>query len=122
VERVSGPLLVFEADGVLVDASGAWIAAPGTLEALSEQFRLAIAGPAGVSTLPRLAAANAGAKLYYVGKSVAHASAAREAGVPFIGITAPSDANYLDLVFAFQELGAYAIVDNINYLHEVFAS
>ena len=29
---------------------------------------------------------------------------------------------YLDLVFLFQGEGAYAIVDDINYLGEVFAS
>ncbi len=29
---------------------------------------------------------------------------------------------YLDLVFLFQEEGAYAIVDDINYLEEVFAA
>ena len=132
MELVSRPLLVFETEGVLVDASGAWVAAPGTFEALSDQFRLATTGPACAAapqsfvaetgSLDGLAAANPGAKVYYIGNSIAHASYARETGVPFIGITAPSDANYLDLVFAFQELGAYAIVDNVNYLHEVFAT
>ena len=29
---------------------------------------------------------------------------------------------YLDLVFLFQAAGAYAIVDDINHLEEVFAS
>ena len=42
--------------------------------------------------------------------------------VPFIGIAAPSNPRYLDLVFLFQEEGAYAIVDDINYLDEVFAA
>ena len=38
MEEVSRPLLVFETDGVLVDAAGAWVAAPGTLEALAERL------------------------------------------------------------------------------------
>ena len=44
------------------------------------------------------------------------------AGVPFIGIAAPSNPRYVDLVFLFQEAGAYGIVDDINYLGEVFTS
>jgi HAD superfamily phosphatase len=58
---------------------------------------------------------------YYVGDSVDDARCARAAGVPFIGIAAPSNPAYLDLVFLFQEEKAYAIVDDINYLEEVFA-
>jgi hypothetical protein len=42
--------------------------------------------------------------------------------VPFIGVTAPANPSYLDLVFLFQEEGAFAIVDDINYLEEVFES
>jgi len=62
------------------------------------------------------------AKFYYVGDSVDDARCARDAQIPFIGIAAPSNPLYLDLVFLFQETGAYAIVDDINYLQEVFAS
>jgi hypothetical protein len=40
--------------------------------------------------------------------------------VPFIGVAAPSNPGYLDLVFHFQVEGAFAIVDDINYLEEVF--
>jgi HAD superfamily phosphatase len=58
---------------------------------------------------------------YYIGDSVDDARCARAAGVPFIGIAAPSNPAYLDLVFLFQEEKAYAIVDDINYLEEVFA-
>jgi HAD superfamily phosphatase len=58
---------------------------------------------------------------FYVGDSVDDARCARAAGVPFIGIAAPSNPAYLDLVFLFQEEKAYAIVDDINYLEEVFA-
>ena len=40
--------------------------------------------------------------------------------MPFIGIAAPNPL-YIDLVFLFQEEGAYAIID-INYLEEVFTA
>jgi HAD superfamily phosphatase len=69
-----------------------------------------------------IAAKSPGEKLYYIGDSVDDARSAEAAGVAFIGIAAPANPRYLDLVFAFQEIGAYAIVDDINYLHEVFAS
>ena len=59
------------------------------------------------------------AKAFYVGDTVDDARCARAAGVPFIGIAAPSNPLYLDLVFLFQAEGAYAIVDDINYLEEV---
>jgi HAD superfamily phosphatase len=64
--------------------------------------------------------ASADAKLYYIGDTPDDARCARAAGVPFIGVTAPSNPRYLDLVFLFQEEGAFAIVDDINYLEEVF--
>jgi HAD superfamily phosphatase len=63
-----------------------------------------------------------GAKAFYVGDTVDDARCAKAAGVPFIGIAAPANPRYLDLVFLFQAEGAYAIVDDINYLEEVFAS
>jgi HAD superfamily phosphatase len=59
---------------------------------------------------------------FYIGDTVDDAQCARAAEVPFIGIAAPSNPLYLDLVFLFQASGAYAIVDDINYLEEVFAS
>jgi phosphoglycolate phosphatase-like HAD superfamily hydrolase len=64
-------------------------------------------------------------KLYrepiYIGDTVDDARCARAAGVRFIGIAAPSNPLYLDLVFLFQAENAFAIVDDINYLDEVFA-
>jgi HAD superfamily phosphatase len=63
-----------------------------------------------------------GRTAYYIGDTVDDARCARAAKVPFIGIAAPSNPRYIDLVFLFQEEGAYAIVDDINYLSEVFAS
>jgi len=131
-----------------------WVARPGVLEELSEQFRLAVftgrpREEAGITLrrfagglafdpivaledvdhpkpapdgLLRIARANPGGKLLYVGDSIDDARAARAAQVPFIGVAAPSNPSYLDLVFLFQEEHSYAIVDDINYLSEVFAS
>ncbi|HTS24714.1 MAG TPA: HAD hydrolase-like protein [Bryobacteraceae bacterium] len=126
-----------------------WIARPGVLEALSGRFRLAIftGRPRAEAqlTLNRFAAtltfdpiiamedvenhkpapegllriAEPGS--YYIGDTVDDARCARAAKVPFIGIAAPGNPLYLDLVFLFQAEGAYAIVDDINYLEEVFA-
>jgi HAD superfamily phosphatase len=72
--------------------------------------------------LLRILAANCDCKLFYIGDTVDDARCALAAGVPFIGIAAPSNPRYLDLVFLFQAEKAYAIVDDINYLEEVFAS
>jgi HAD superfamily phosphatase len=126
-----------------------WVGRPGTLEKLAERFRFAIftGRPRDEAdlTLARFAAGIAfdpivcmqdvtqhkphpegllaipGAA-FYIGDTVDDARCARAAKVPFIGIAAPANPRYLDLVFLFQEEGAYAIVDDINYLEEVFAS
>ncbi len=126
-----------------------WVARPGVLEKFNEDFRLALftgrpKEEAGL-TLRRFAPGLvfdpivaledvenhkpapdgllkiAGAA-FYVGDTVDDARAARAAKVPFIGIAAPSNPTYIDLVFLFQQERAYAIVDDINYLSEVFAS
>ena len=131
-----------------------WVARPGVLEKLNQQFRFALftgrPKEEAALTLKRFApemvfdpvvgmyevqnhkpapdgllaiqAAHPGSKLYYVGDTVDDARCARDAKIPFIGIAAPSNPLYIDLVFLFQEEGAYAIVDDINYLEEVFAS
>ncbi len=65
---------------------------------------------------------NPGAKAYYVGDTLDDARCARAAGADFIGIASPANPLYVDLVFLFQEQGAYAIIDDINYLEEVFAA
>jgi HAD superfamily phosphatase len=129
-----------------------WVAKPGVLEKLNEQFRFALftgrpkaeaemtlrrfapqlifdpligmhevanhkPSPEG---LLRILEANCDCKVFYVGDTVDDARSAKAAGVPFIGIAAPSNPLYIDLVFLFQGEGAYAIVDDINYLDEVF--
>jgi len=63
---------------------------------------------------------NQDSRLYYIGDTPDDARCARAAGARFIGIAAPSNPLYFDLVFLFQGEGAYAIVDDINYLEEVF--
>jgi len=70
--------------------------------------------------LLQIVQANPGASLIYVGDTVDDARCAHAAKVPFVGIAAPSNPLYIDLVFLFHEEGAYAIVDDINYLSEVF--
>jgi len=69
--------------------------------------------------LLQIAQQNPGAEMFYIGDTVDDARAARSARVPFVGIAAPQNPRYIDLVFLFQEEGAYAIVDDINYLEEV---
>jgi HAD superfamily phosphatase len=64
--------------------------------------------------------ANCDCDVYYVGDTVDDARCARAAKVPFIGIAAPSNPLYLDLVFLFHEEKSFAIVDDVNYLCEVF--
>jgi HAD superfamily phosphatase len=130
-----------------------WVARPGTLEKLNEQFRFAVftgrPKPEAELTLQRFAPHtvfdpvvgmydvenhkpapdgllrilndNCDCRVFYVGDTVDDARCAKAAGVPFIGIAAPANPRYLDLVFLFQAEGAYAIVDDINYLEEVFA-
>jgi HAD superfamily phosphatase len=126
-----------------------WVAKPGTLERLAGQFQLAVftGRPREEAFLslnrfaPQLAfdpiiamedvvahkpdpegLLRIGNRAFYVGDTVDDARAAKAAKVPFIGIAAPSNPLYIDLVFLFQEEGAYAIVDDINYLEEVFQS
>lgn len=72
--------------------------------------------------LLQILSANPGCQAFYVGDTVDDARCASAAGIPFIGIAAPANPRYLDLVFLFQAERAYAIVDDINYLEEVFAS
>jgi HAD superfamily phosphatase len=72
--------------------------------------------------LLRILEADPGRKVYYVGDTVDDARCARAAHIPFIGIAAPSNPRYIDLVFLFQEEGAFAIIDDINVLPEVFVA
>ena len=125
-----------------------WVARPGMLAELNRQFRFALftgrPREEAVMTLhrfapeilfdPIVAMEDVGnhkpapdgllgmQAAFYIGDTLDDARCAKAAHVPFIGIAAPSNPLYVDLVFLFQEAGAYAIVDDINYLEEVFAS
>ena len=59
-------------------------------------------------------------QVYYIGDTVDDARCARAAGVPFIGIAGPDNPAYLDLVFLFHDEKSFAIIDDINYLDQVF--
>jgi HAD superfamily phosphatase len=69
--------------------------------------------------LLRILRDNCDCKVWYIGDTVDDARCARAAKIPFIGIAAPSNPLYIDLVFLFQEQGAWAVLDDINYLEEV---
>jgi len=72
--------------------------------------------------LLQILSTNPGCQAFYVGDTVDDARCARAARVPFIGIAAPANPRYLDLVFLFQEERPYAVIDDINYLDEVLES
>jgi HAD superfamily phosphatase len=126
-----------------------WIGQPGLFERLQEKYRLAVftgrPREEAQLTLDRFAPGITfdpiigmydvvnhkpapdglramGGAAFYVGDSIDDARSAKAAGVPFIGICGPANPRYIDLVFIFQEEGAYAIIDDINYLEEVFNS
>jgi len=56
---------------------------------------------------------------WYIGDTVDDARCARGAGVPFIGIAAPSSQRYDALVAVLKGEGAIAILDDINQLETV---
>jgi HAD superfamily phosphatase len=66
-----------------------------------------------------IAAQLPGAKLWYVGDTVDDACCARAAGVPFIGIAAPENPRYGELVRALQREGAVGVLGDINQLEDV---
>ena len=142
-----------------------WVPAPGLLEGLAEQFRLALftsrpREEAGI-TLARFAPGIAFDPIIamedvleqkpapdglfrifdevgpatpcppfweeghlhdgcYVGDSPDDARAARAAGIRFVGVAGPSNPRYVDLVFEFQAEGAFAIIDDVNFMYKVF--
>ncbi|HWQ54151.1 MAG TPA: HAD-IA family hydrolase [Bryobacteraceae bacterium] len=56
---------------------------------------------------------------WYVGDTVDDARCAKAAGVPFVGIAAPGNPRYDDLVAALKGEGAKAVLDDINGLESV---
>jgi len=66
--------------------------------------------------LERIARMNPGKDLWYVGDSVDDARSARQAGVPFIGIAAPTSLRRAELLELFRAENAIAVLDDINQL------
>jgi len=62
------------------------------------------------------------AERWYIGDTVDDARCAREAGVPFVGIAAPSNPRYHDLVAVLKAEKAVAILDDINQLESVVSA
>jgi HAD superfamily phosphatase len=58
-------------------------------------------------------------EMFYVGDTVDDARCARDAEVPFIGIAAPSNPRHADLVRLHKELGAIAVLGDLNQILEV---
>lgn len=58
---------------------------------------------------------------WYIGDTVDDARAGKAAGVPFIGIAAPANPRYEELVRLLQAEGAVAVLDDINFLETVIA-
>ena len=71
--------------------------------------------PDGLLHIGKLAA---GAELWYVGDTVDDARSAKAAGVPFIGIAAPGNTRYDELVSLLKAEDARAVLDDINQLEE----
>jgi HAD superfamily phosphatase len=69
----------------------------------------------------QIMAAHPDSKACYIGDTIDDARAARAAAVPFIGIAAPRNPLYGDLVALFQSQGAHAILPDINRLPEALA-
>lgn len=69
--------------------------------------------PDGLLQIARICGAG---ELWYVGDTVDDARCARAAGVPFIGIAAPSSAGRAELIELFKAESALAILDDINFL------
>jgi HAD superfamily phosphatase len=59
------------------------------------------------------------AQHWYIGDTVDDARCAREAGVPFIGIAAPSSPRYGELVNVLKAEKAVAILDDVNQIERV---
>ncbi len=61
------------------------------------------------------------AQLWYIGDTVDDARSAKAAGVPFIGIAAPTSARREELCALLKEEGARAVLDDINQLEDALA-
>ena len=71
--------------------------------------------------LLRIAQLAPGRSLWYVGDTVDDLRCARAAGVPFIGVAAPSNPRAAELAALLRREGARAVLDDINQLEAVLA-
>jgi HAD superfamily hydrolase (TIGR01548 family) len=55
-------------------------------------------------------------KMIYVGDTVDDARSSKSAGVPFIGIAAPSNPGHSDLAALLKAEGAFAVLDDVNQI------
>ena len=54
--------------------------------------------------------------LWYLGDTVDDARSAQAAGVPFIGVSTPHNSRHEEIARLLRELGAFAVLDDINQL------
>ncbi len=74
--------------------------------------------PDGLLEILKLAA---GGRVWYVGDTVDDARCARSAGVPFVGIAAPSNPRHAELAAVLKAEDARAVLDDINGLEAVLS-
>ena len=72
--------------------------------------------------LLKICAEHPARRRWYIGDTVDDARCAREAGVPFIGIAAPANPRYQDLVAVLKAEKAVAVLDDINQLEQVLGA
>ena len=69
--------------------------------------------------LLKIAAAHAGREMWYVGDTVDDARSSAAAGVPFIGIVSAANPTRESLTKLMEEIGAAAVLEDINQLESV---
>ncbi len=69
--------------------------------------------------LLKITAEARGRKTWYIGDTVDDARCARDAAVPFIGIAAPANPRYSELVSVLRDQMAVAVLDSLNQLEDV---
>lgn len=69
--------------------------------------------------LLRIRELSGGSPMWYVGDTVDDARSSAAAGVPFVGIAAPANPRYGELITLLRAEGAVAVLDDINRLEDV---
>ena len=57
-----------------------------------------------------------GKHIWYLGDTVDDARSARDAGVPFIGVSTPHNPRHAEITRSLEELGAFVVLTDINQL------